>query len=347
MTEMLTPPEAQRDSETRLLTRAETAEWLKTYDNYLILCHAHPDGDTLGAGIGLQKILTMLGKTAYVICASGIPDRLAFIAGERPEMLLEQVPADFLWDKVISVDIASPQLMGSYAVPFGEPGHVDLAIDHHGTHTLFAKAALVDPDMAACAEIIFDLGQLLFGWSEEEGHRMPEDVAAVLYAGLNTDSGSFKYSAVTPATHHRAAVLLASGVDHTRITGRLYGSRPMQEVLAAKAAYEDLRFFYDNRVSLVTFTEETMQRYHLKDDDIDDVVNMIRSIKGVKAAIHLKPRGENCYKLSLRSEPGTNVAEVCAKFGGGGHPCAAGCNITAETPALAEKMILDAIGEAL
>ena len=115
------------------LTRQETARWLQTYDRYLLLCHAHPDGDTLGSAMGLRNLLRRMGKTAHVICASPVPHRLSFITEERQSILLEQIPGGYLWDKIISVDVASPSLLGAYAVPFGEAGHVDLAIDHHGT----------------------------------------------------------------------------------------------------------------------------------------------------------------------------------------------------------------------
>lgn len=333
----------------KLLSREETARWLQTYDRYLILCHAHPDGDTLGSAMGLRGLLRLMGKTAHVICASPVPYRLAFITEERQSILLEQIPGGFLWDKVISVDVASPSLMGAYSVPFGEPGHVDLAIDHHGTNTLFAKEACVDGSLAACAELIFDLGREIFGWNDTD-RIMPADIAVPLYAGLNTDSGSFKYGAVTPETHHRAAAMLAGmraeGVEHAKISERLYGSRPLSQVMAAKAAYENLRFFCQNRMSLVTFTPETMKKYKLADEDIDDVVNLIRGIQGVRVAVHIKPRSENVFKLSLRCEQGFNVAQIAGQFGGGGHPCAAGCTIEG-TVDWVEQTIVAAIGAAL
>lgn len=332
-----------------LLSREETARWLQTYDRYLILCHAHPDGDTLGAAMGLRGLLRHMGKTAHVICASPVPYRLSFITEERQSLLLEQIPGTFLWDKVISVDVASPSLMGAYTVPFGEERHVDLAIDHHGTNTLFAKEACIDGTLAACAELVFDLGREIFGWNDTD-RIMPADIAVPLYAGLNTDSGSFKYGAVTPETHHRAAAMLASmraeGIEHAKIAERLYGSRPLSQVMAAKAAYENLRFFCDNRVSLVTFTPETMKKYKLADEDIDDIVNLIRGIQGVRVAVHIKPRGEGVYKLSLRCEQGFNVAQIAGQYGGGGHTCAAGCTIE-DTAENVEAAIVSAIGAAL
>ena len=331
-----------------VLSREETARWLQTYDRYLLLCHAHPDGDTLGSAIGLRNFLRAMGKTAHVICASPVPFRLSFITEERSEMLLEQIPGGFLWDRVISVDVAAPSLMGTYTVPFGEAGYVDLAIDHHGTNTQFAKNICLDASLAACAELVFDLGREIFGWNDTD-RIMPAEIAVPLYAGLNTDSGSFKYGAVTPETHHRAAAMLASmrqaGIEHAKIAERLYGSRPLSQVMAAKAAYENLRFFCDNRVSLVSFTPETMKKYHLADEDIDDVVNLIRGIQGVRAAVHIKPRGENVFKLSLRCEQGFNVAQVASQFGGGGHPCAAGCTIE-DTVENVEAAIIAAIAAA-
>ena len=328
----------------KMLTVSETAAWLSTHHNYLIIMHAHPDGDTLGCGIGLRNLLRLMGKTAHCICADPIPYRLQGITEEREFLLAEQLPDGFFWDKVISVDIASPSLMGSYAIPFGEMGRVDLAIDHHCTNTLFAKYACVDGSLAACAELIFDIGCELFRWNEGD-RRMPQNIAAPLYAGLNTDSGSFKFGAVTPVTHHRAAILLASGIAHTKITERIYGSRSYYQVMAAKAAYENLRFFLNRRVSLVSFTEETMAEYGLRDEDIDDIVNMIRGIRGVRVAVHIRPRAKNAYKLSLRCEEGFNVSKIAAQFGGGGHVCAAGCTITGDSHAV-EQQIIDAIADA-
>lgn len=329
---------------TKLLSVPQTAAWLSTYNNYLILMHAHPDGDTLGAGVGLCNILRMMGKTAHCVCASPVPYRLQGITGEREFLLIEQLPAGFLWDKVISVDIASPSLMGAYCVPFGEWGHVDLAIDHHATNTLFAKETCIDGSLAACAELVFDIGNELFRW-DEDSRKMPVSIAAPLYAGLNTDSGSFKFGAVTPKTHHRAAILLASGMEHTKITERIYGSRSLTQVMASKAAYENLRFFCDNRVALVSFTPDTMKRFGLSDEDIDDVVNMIRGIRGVRVAVHVKPRGENVYKLSLRCEQGFSVSDIAVLFGGGGHTCAAGCTIEGTVEDV-EASVLSAIENA-
>ncbi len=329
---------------TRMLTREQTAAWLSTYNNYLILMHAHPDGDTLGSGIGLCRILRMMGKNAHCVCASPVPYRLRGITDEQEFLLVEQLPAGFFWDKVITVDVASPALMGAYRVPFGEDGRVDLAIDHHATNTLFAKEACIDGSLAACAELVFDIGRILFRW-DEDGRKMPPSIAAPLYAGLNTDSGSFKFGAVTPMSHHRAAIMLASGLEHTRITERIFGNRSIAQVMASKAAYETMRFFSDNRIALVSFTQDTMKKYRLSDEDIDDVVNMLRGIRGVRVAVHIKPRGENIYKLSLRCEQGFNVSEIAAKFGGGGHVCAAGCTIV-DTVENVEQMIVAAIDAA-
>ncbi len=328
----------------KILDIAGCAAWLSTHNNYLILMHAHPDGDTLGSGIGLCNILRMMGKTAHCVCASPIPYRLQGITGEREFLLIEQLPTGFLWDKVISVDVASPALLGAYRVPFGDIGHIDLAIDHHATNTGFAKETCVDGTLSACAELIFDIGRELFRW-DEEARKMPSSIAAPLYAGLNTDSGSFKFGAVTPKTHRRAAVMLASGMEHTKITERIYGSRSMTQVMASKAAYENLRFFCDDRVALVSFTEDTMKRYKLHDDDIDDVVNMIRGIRGVRVSVHIKPRGGDVYKLSLRCEQGFSVSDIAQKFGGGGHTCAAGCTVEGTATAV-EDAILAAIEDA-
>lgn len=327
------------------LDRAAAAAFLCTHDDFLILCHAHPDGDTLGSGFALRNMLRLMGKTAHTVCASPVPDKLTLLTDGKKDISLDTLPDDFQAGCIVSVDVASASLLGDYEKRFGTNGTVDLSIDHHGTHVPFAKNILVDGALAACTELIFDLGELLF--SADEQRPLPKDISALLYAGMSTDSGSFQYSAVTAETHRRAAVLQASGIDHAEICRALYGSRSMSEIMAAKAAYADLRFFADGKITLVTFTEEIMCEYGLRDEDIDDVINLIRGIKGVMLAIHIKWRGEGNFKVSMRSVAPISASDICRQLGGGGHMLAAGCTVMADTAKEAEEVVLEKAYQAL
>lgn len=330
----------------------EAADWLAQRDNILILCHTRPDGDTLGSAFALRAALRQLSKRAYCVCDTRIPDRLAFLteaveeegagcanqASAASDITLSSLPGDFKWETVVAVDVASPQQLGEYEELFGSPEKTDLAIDHHQTHTYFTRRAVVDSGCAACGEIIYEIVCLLL-----QTRILPCVAASALYAAVSSDSGSFRYSSVTPQTLRIAASLMESGIDHAAIADRLYGSKTLAEITAARAAYNEMKLLCGGRVAVVTFSAPLMETYGLSDADIEDVVNQLRDIRGVRVAAHLKVRGEGIFKVSVRSAPGIDVSRVCAQFGGGGHPCAAGCTLKGDTPEEAEALFLEAL----
>lgn len=333
---------------TKRLTIEEAAEWLAGRDNILILCHTRPDGDTLGSAFALRAALRLLSKRAFCLCDTRIPKRLSFLAGEKGEqpaedgedISLSSLPADFRWETVVSVDVAAPQLLGDYEELFGRGHTVDLAVDHHQTHTYFSKLAAVEGDCSACGELIYDLVRVLLKVSP-----LPRSVAEPLYAAISSDSGSFRFSSVTARTHCIAAALLESGIDHAAIAERLYGCKTLAEITASRAAYNEMKLLSGGKTALLTFSTALMEKYGLTDADIEGVVNQLRDIEGVRVAVHLKARGERTYKVSARSVPDIDISKVCALLGGGGHPCAAGCTVNADTPEEAEAVFLTAMAQ--
>ena len=173
----------------REMTIAETAELLREKDDILIVCHAHPDGDAVGCGVALERMLTSIGKTAYLICADVLlgyrpTDRVDTDAGAlRPERL----PASFSSSFTVTVDVASIELTGMAEQLNGK---VDLKIDHHAIGGDFAPQSLIYRGASACGEIIYDLAVQLGALDIE--------TASALYAAVSSDSGSFRFDSVTP-----------------------------------------------------------------------------------------------------------------------------------------------------
>ena len=159
---------------------AEAAEILKKYDKYLILTHAHPDGDTLGSGFGLCSALRQIGKNANVIGCDEIPNKFGYLTVEGSE--------DFEPETVISVDVADERLLGSLQDIYADK--VLLAIDHHSTNTGFAENLYSEGDSAAAAECTFRV-------IKELGARITPFIASCLYTGIATDTGCFKFSNTT------------------------------------------------------------------------------------------------------------------------------------------------------
>ena len=182
------------------LTRAETARFLLERDHYTMLTHCRPDGDTTGCAAGLCLGLRALGKSAWVLKNRQLTPKLApFTEG----LLTDTCPENAT---VISVDIASLGLFSFDAEALHLEERLCFAIDHHGSNDLCVPK-LVEPDSAACGEIILELLELL-------GVRLTKDMADALYLAISTDTGCFKYSNTTAHTHAAAATLIVPAASN-------------------------------------------------------------------------------------------------------------------------------------
>ena len=315
-------------------------EALRAGDDYVIFCHAHADGDALGSGIALRDFLRAFGKRCEFISPDAPPARYAFLCENADITVFSAARAAALLQgkTVLTVDVASLGMTGD-AAPFLSEHGVALSVDHHRVSTPFAQQCFCDAGAAACAEIIADL-VLCCG-------ELTAPIARALYTGINTDTGAFRYSNTTARTHFLAGALLSSGIDAAAVNQALYEERPLSQLTAQRVALENLHLFFDHTVGIVTFSEALMAENGLCEEDIDDVVNLIRSIRGIRIAIHLKNRGDTEYKVSMRAKGDANVCDVCKALGGGGHEKAAGCTVFAKSPLLAEQTVLRAVAAQL
>ena len=311
------------------ITLDEIAEFFREKDNFVLICHKRPDGDTLGSALALRRVLEYMDKKAEIICANTpSPNNEFLFDGEYfpafdPEDM-NGIP--------VSVDVASEELLGDLQPEWG--GKIMLKIDHHETSDDFAKLNYTDPTAAACGEIIFDLVGLL---------GVPYDVCAEpLYAAISSDTGGFRYSNTTSRTHRAAAELLDAGAENAFIDHMLYESRTQSEIRALTAAYASMRYYLDGRVAMVVITNDDKKRLNLREEDLGIISPITREISGVIVGITMKQSrvDPTKFKISVRSEPGFPANELCAAFGGGGHPCAAGAEIPAANAKVAAALVL-------
>ncbi len=317
----------------------ELCSALETPASTIILFHCHPDGDAVGSAFALRRVLCELGSPAICVCADEIPDRLRFLThGVQESVLPEAVPEDFAIERVISVDVASENQLGSLWEIFAE--RVDIMIDHHASGTPFADY-YTDPEAAATGEILFDIVKTL---AQEEKISITDELCEELYAAISADTGCFRYSNVTPDTHARAAELVASGIDSASVNHLLFEVRSLEQLRAEAAGISNLHLFENGRIAVITFPYALKAALGLGDEHLDTLVNVARSLAGVEIAITLKqPSTESIFRVSMRSGSDYNVAELCSLFGGGGHAKAAGCTVSAKDIDEAMNKIVEAI----
>lgn len=301
----------------------ETARLLQRKDNIHILCHASPDGDTLGSGSALLLALRQLGKRAALYCGDPIPQRYAF--------LLEGIAQEeFEPDFVVSVDVADQKLLGSLRTRYEEK--IDLAIDHHASHVQFAKHLCLDVHSAAATEIIYRILQ-------ELGAEITVQIATAIYTGVSTDTGCFRYQNTTANSHRTAGAMMDFGAPAGEINQMLFETKTKGLVAAEVAAMSSVEYFHGGICALMVISREMMEKTGLLDQEQDALVGIPRQIEGVSIGITLKEKPEGGFKASVRTNPPMDAAAICGKIGGGGHKGAAGCSITLPLIQAREKIL--------
>ena len=303
------------------LTRREAARWLKARDNFLILTHRRPDGDTVGSAAALCLGLRKLGKNAHVLRNMEITQKYSHLH----EGLNQDCPEN--GDILISVDVAAPKLLPdaiSHLARF-----VQLRIDHHGSDTPFAPLELVDAGAAACGEIIYDL-------LRELEAPMDKDIADAIYTAVSTDTGCFRYANTTAHSFLTAAACAEAGGNIHGINLSIFETNSFAKLRLQGWMTENIQFRKEGKIAVCALPREVEVRLGVTEDDMESVSGFARSIEGVRMAATLRENADGKIKLSVRALPGFDAAAVCAKFGGGGHKGAAGATLETTLAVAAE-----------
>ena len=317
------------NSNTVILTLADLCQYLKDNDNYLILTHASPDGDTLGSAYALKFGLKKLGKKAQVACPDEIPHKYDYF--------IDDSECDFIPETIVAVDVADIKLLGDMWERF--EGRIDLNIDHHVSNTHYAKKLYLDAAASATAESIFEI-------LEELGVEIDSNIANALYTGISTDTGCFKYASVTVRTHEIAAKLYEIGVDAAEINRKMFDTKSKSRVKMEMMVLNSAEFHFDERCMMLAVTRDIQRKTGCSKSDMEGVASMSRSVEGVLVGVAIKETEKDVFRISLRTYEPLDASEICKKLGGGGHKAAAGCTVEGSLKE-AKAAILGAIKEAL
>jgi bifunctional oligoribonuclease and PAP phosphatase NrnA len=309
--------------------QAEWARAVKILDGaarVCLACHVRPDADALGSMLSLAGALrsrTIGGKPVSVLASFGdapfeVPGILRFLPG----LDLLSPPGSFPVrpDVMVTLDAASIDRLGSLASSAAAAAEL-IVIDHHASNAGFGTVNLVDPAAAATAELGYELVSRL-------GIPLTRDIALGLYAGLVTDTGSFKYSATTPRVHEMAARLLETGIDPGAVSRQLYDTAPfsylhMLSAALSRAVLEPAAVAGRGLV-WTTVTKADRARAGLPIDAAESVIDVVRKTAEAEVAVVLKEADDGTWQVSARSKSLIDVGAACTALGGGGHARAAG-----------------------
>jgi phosphoesterase RecJ-like protein len=312
------------------------ARALAASSRILLAVHANPDGDAIGSLLGMYGILRLQGKRPVAYCPDGIPATLRFLP--YAEEVVAALAPDAEFDLTVLMDTADEGL-----APAGFPSPpvrgVLAVVDHHAAHGDLGDI-VVRRDVSAVGELLFALATELL-WP------MDERVAQCLYTSIVADTGSFRYTSTTPATHRIAAELIERGADPWAAATGLFESfsLPRQRLLGLVAG--TLEVSADGRCADLVCTPQMLAAAGAVKADLDSMINLGRSIEGVEisALYRLEPEGH--IKVSFRSKGRVDVAALATRFGGGGHRNAAGATLRGSSVAEAKVIVRKAAAELL
>lgn len=285
------------------------AQILKNQDNILILCHAHPDGDTLGCGFALCRALLKLGKKARVECADEIVSKYDYLYSDVDFPEFEE-------EYIVAVDVATENLLGDLADKYS--GRVNLCIDHHGTNTEYAEYLLLNADAAAACEIILKVIKAL-------KVDIDKGIADCLFTGISTDTGCFRYSSTTSNTFRAAAELIDLGASNGMINRVMFETKTKTYAALERLVLEGMQFFENERICVLTVTQDMYKQTGSCETETEAIAPLTRQIEGVEIGLTLREKTDGGCKCSIRTYESVDASVLGAAFGGGGHKQAAAC----------------------
>ena len=296
----------------RALLGARTL-WLTT--------HVKSDGDGIGCELALVRALRAMGKEARIINDTPVPHALRFLEEDPDEILVYDPARDAQFlsraDTVVVLDVALTYRLGRMESVFLQSGATKICVDHHLDGDAVFTHTLSDPSSGSTGEILCLL-------LKAAGARMEPRVATPLFTAISVDSGSFSYERCSPRTFQCASELVAAGAEPYKIHMALNWQRSLEELKLEGEVIARMCLDSCPEVAYSEVTADMLLRNGIDPMDLSAVVNIPLSLAGIELALLFVEVAPGSVKVSARSKGRVKANALAHRFGGGGHPLAAG-----------------------
>jgi phosphoesterase RecJ-like protein len=309
-----------------MLTLPKLKSLLATPQRIVITTHHKPDGDAMGSSLGLYGYLIQKGHHVKVITPTDYPIFLHWMPNNADVVIFteEQEKAARLVDEaalIFCLDFNTLSRINELGELVRAAGAKKVMIDHHLEPEDFDDYRHWDINACAAAQLVYDfiVNQL------EDKAGINRDVAACLYTGIMTDSGSFRFQSATSDVYRIAAELIDLGAEHWKIHQQVYDNASEDRLrFLGYCLSNKLEVIREYNTAIISVTKEELAQFHSTTGDTEGVVNYALSINGIRLAALIIERSDK-VKLSVRSTGDFPANEICKKyFNGGGHRNAAG-----------------------
>lgn len=306
---------------------------LRDDNRFLLTSHANPDGDAIGSEIGLARLLRSLGKGAVIWNRDEAPTLYRELPGVTRIHTGEEPPAGFPdgFDAVIVLECPSLDRTGLEEHLGQLP---QLNIDHHMGNEHYAEVNWVDPAAPAVGEMIYRLAQGLMVEPDAQ-------TATALFLTLVSDTGGFRFPNATAEAFDAGAALVREGARPEQVAEWLYESRPLSSIRLLGEMLQSLELHADGAIATVLLSQEMFARSEAQASDTEGLVDVPRSIAGVRTVALLRQTGDDQFKVSLRSAGDIDVEKIARAAGGGGHKNAAGFATEGTVDELRQRLVTE------
>ena len=283
-----------------------------------VASHIRPDADALGSTIAFALWLRDCGKEVTTYNEEGSTAKFNYLPCHEIVSLPPATPQKF--DVFVALDTSVKNRLGTVNKAIA-PGTTILNIDHHISNENYGDVNFIDPSAPAT-------GQILLEFFQHVGARVSSEMATNLFAAISTDTGSFQYAGTNERTFAAASHLIGCGVDVPGLSRAMYDSQPRRRFELLRHALNTAEFHCDDRIATFSLPMDLVERLKVLPEDNEGIIDHLRSIEGVEAAVFFEELPEGKVRVSARSKfPRIDVCKVCKQFEGGGHAMAAGARV--------------------
>lgn len=304
----------------------ELQQELASPKKIVITTHLRPDADALGSSLAIYQLLMKLGHDVQVITPTDYPDFLRWMPFEKNVRIYTDDTNDNnelinTADFIFCLDFSGKNRIGdTMAEVVFSSSSKKILIDHHLDAEQFADYQLWIDSASSTCELVYDF-ITMFG----DKSLIDIPTGECIYAGMMTDTGSFRYPSTSKHVHLIIAHLMDVGVIHSKIHQLIYDNNTESRLrLLGYALSEKMTIIDEYHTAFIALSKEELERFDAKPGDTEGIVNYALSLKGIVFAALIK-ESEDMIKMSFRSK-GDFPANKFSKdhFNGGGHKNAAG-----------------------
>ena len=309
---------------------SQISQAVRKYKTFIVATHVNPDPDALSSQLAVAMYLKKLGKKVLILAEDMVPERYSFLPGSKSVQKVNPQKS-YAYDAAIIVDCGDLGRVGPVRKILDAKKPL-INIDHHITNDSFGTLNHVVPQASSTAEIIFEfLASVNF--------KLDKNIASLLYLGIMTDTGSFRYENTTSRTHEVISQLMKFNLPVSQYYQRLYETVPLSDIESFTKLMSHFHSAFDGQVITIELKRAMVNKFSEEFDLRDKIFSYLRTIKGAEVFVILTEQTKNKTRINLRSQTRVDVARLAAIFDGGGHSRASGCLIEGSIKQAREKIL--------